>query len=381
MKIAVVRNRDNMGVINRFGQPSPERYGRRSVQAVLDALRNGGHTARVFEADMNVLRELDAFMPADPDTGAPTGLAFNMSYGIQGESRYAHAPMMLEMAGVPYTGSGPRAHSVCLDKALTKLLIQQAGIPTPAFRLMRRAEDVGKADALRYPLVVKPRYESTSYGLALVHDRGQLEAAVKHIAEEYRQDALVEEYIDGREVAVSLLGNEAIEVLPLTEIDFGARSVRMMTGPDKFHKTSDEPRKICPAPLDEGQTRRLGEIGVGVFRVCECRDYARVDIRLDRDGNPMVLEINSMASLGQGGAYVLAAATAGYAFDELILRIIDLAHQRYFGTRAPRGEVGPSFLTESASASDRVAGGTDVSIGPSPVLFEAAGADPPTGDA
>jgi D-alanine-D-alanine ligase len=337
MRVAVVRNREDAGIINRFGQPSPERYGRRSVQAVLDALRDGGHEARVFEGDMSLLGELKSFLPPHPETGAPSGLAFNMSYGIQGESRYSHVPVLLEMAGVPYTGSGPRAHAVCLDKVLTKLLIREAGIPTPAFCLLNRGKDArAVAAGLRFPLVVKPRYESTSFGLALVYDIEALMAAVDRIVVEYRQDALVEEYIEGREVAVALLGNDHIETLPLTEIDFGTRTVRMMTGPDKFHRTEDEPTKICPALLDDRIARRLREIAIGVFRACQCRDYARVDMRIDPDGNPFVLEINSMASLGQGGAYVLSARAAGYDFNRLIVRIADVAWERYFGIPAPR---------------------------------------------
>jgi D-alanine-D-alanine ligase len=336
-------------VINHFGQKSPEKYGRKSVQAVLDALRSGGHVAGVFEGDMSLLQELKEFMPPDSQTGRPTGMVFNMSYGSQGEARYSQVPVMLEMAGVPYTGSGPRSHAICLDKALTKLRIRQEGIPTPPFCLMSGSDELRKADALTFPLVVKPRYESTSYGLALVHDRDGLAPAVERIVTEFRQDALVEEYVDGREVAVALLGNGAEGTLPLTEVDFGARSLRMVTGPDKFHKTSDEPRKLCPAPLDGASTRLLQEIARGVFRACQCRDYARVDIRLDRHGNPFVLEINSMASLGQGGAYVTSARAAGYDFDRLILRIVDVAHERYFGCAAPSGAAADLASNQIAS--------------------------------
>jgi D-alanine-D-alanine ligase len=341
VNIAVVRNRDAAGVINHFGQPSPEKYGRRSVQAVLDALRAGGHSARVFEGDMTLLDLLREYMPPDPSSGRPTGLVFNMSYGSQGEARYSQVPILLEMAGVPYTGSGPRSHAVCLDKALTKLLIREAGIATPEFCLISRPDEIEKAAGLRFPLVVKPRFESTSYGLAFVESRSELAAAAGRIITEFRQDALVEEYIDGREVAVALLGNESMAALPLVELDFGARSVRMMTGSDKFHKTVDEPQKVCPAPLDPATAHNLREISVGVFHACQCRDYARVDIRLDREGRPFVLEINSMASLGQGGAYVTAARAAGHDFNELVTQIVDVAHARHFGTPAPRGESCP----------------------------------------
>ncbi len=337
MRIAVVRNRNNEGTIARFGAPTREIYGKHSVQSVADGLRSCGHQVRVMEGDMTLLSELQAFMPPDPDTGRPTGLVFNMAYGIQGEGRYLHVPGMLELAGVPYTGSSPRAHGVCLDKIVTKVMMQWVGVPTPRFCSMMRPEDFDSS--LCFPLVVKPRHESTSLGLALVFDRDDLATAVEHIVKEYGQDALVEEYIDGREVAIGLLGNDPVEILPPVELDFGTRSMRIMTKQDKFHKTTDEPEKICPAPIPPALRERLEKIALDTYHACGCRDYARIDIRVDPQGNPFVLEVNSMASLGQGGAYVLAARTAGYEFPQLVTRIVDHAHARYFGEPAPRHDL------------------------------------------
>lgn len=334
MKVALVRNRSRDGVINRFGQVCPELYGKRSVQMTIDALRAGGHTVAVLEGDKNLLANLEAFMRPDAQTGQPSGMVFNMAYGIQGESRYTHVPAMLEMAGVPYTGAGPLGHAVSLDKVITKILMRDAGVPTPNFKMMNRAamDDTG----LTYPLIVKPRHESTSYGLHLVRDRKELQEAVLSVATEYLQDALVEGYIDGREIDVGLLGNEAMECLPLVEFDFGNRPMKTVTWNDKYHKRPDEAAKLCPAPVDEDLAARLREISLATFRACHCRDYSRVDIRIDPSGNPFVLEINSMASLGPGGAFVLAAKTAGYTFPALVCRILDVAHERYFGVPAPR---------------------------------------------
>ncbi len=335
MKIALVRNRKNRGVLARLGLPSPERYGRRSVQAVLDALRAGGHTARLMEGDMRLLRRLKKFMGAGTNgEGPPSVLVFNMAYGIQGESRYAHVPLMLEMAGVGYTGADPRGHMISLDKALAKTVMEKAGLPTPPFRTLRRPDE--RIDGLRFPLVVKPRHESTSNGLALAEDRGELAEAVDRVLTRYRQEALVEEYVEGREITVSLLGNDPVEVLPAVELDFGERSTRMLLRADKFHRSEDEPEKICPAPLDRDAARRIQDIALGVYRACHCRDYARVDFRLAADGIPYVLEINSMAALGRGGAFVLAANRAGYDFQALVNRIVDVAHERCFGRPAPR---------------------------------------------
>lgn len=350
MKIAVVRNRKNEGVLARFGVPSPEKYGRATVQGVADALRAAGHRVRILEGDATLLAHLAEFMPADPLSGGPTGMVFNMSYGIQGECRYVHVPVLLEMAGVPYTGSGPRAHAACLDKVLTKLLVQKAGVRTPAFCTMRTPDDFD--GTLRLPLVVKPRHESTSLGLALVHDREALHVAVANIVATYGQDALVEEYIDGREVAVGLLGNDPPEVLPIVELDFGDRPSRIVTKGDKFHKTNDEPEKVCPAPLGAALEREVRELAQRVWRACGCRDYARIDVRIDAAGRPWVLEINSMASLGAGGSYMRGAGVGGWTFESLVAAIVDRAHHRYFGTPAPRDAAADVAAEAHAFASE-----------------------------
>jgi D-alanine-D-alanine ligase len=333
MKVAVVQNRDHSGVINPFGQRCSEVYGETAIHNVLQALRQEGHEVLLCEGDKHLLSALDTFIPPDA-RGRPTGMAFNMAYGIQGECRYTHVPAMLEMAGVPYTGSSPLGHALALDKVITKNLIRLAGVPTPNHRVMRCVAD--RADGLRFPVVVKPRHESTSFGLQLAHGRQELANAVESILAAYQQDALVEEYVDGREICVALLGNERMEFLPLVEQDFGDRAGRLVTWEDKAHKVAFEPKKVCPAPVEATLANTLREISLATFRACHCQDYARVDIRIDAEGNPFVLEINSMASLGSTGSYVLAARTAGYSFAALINRILDVSHERYFGVPAPR---------------------------------------------
>jgi len=334
MKVAVVRNRNNNGIINRLGQACPEVCGRRTVQSIIDALRKNGHTVAFFEGDKTLLDNLEKFMPPDPETGRPTGMVFNMSYGIQGECRYSHVPTILEMAGVPYTGSGPLGHTLALDKVIAKVLMRDAGLPTPNFRVISRPGQSVKG--LDFPVIVKPRHESTSYGLNLVRNRKELEEAVFNVVTQYQQEALVEEYADGREIYVGLLGNERIEFLPLVEIDFDGREIWTLTWADKYHKRPDEPAKVCPANVSKRLAGRLREISLTVYRLSHCRDYARVDFRIDASGKPFVLEINSMPSLGRGGTYALTAKKAGYSFTSLVSRILDVAHERYFGIAVSR---------------------------------------------
>ena len=336
MKVAVVQNQKHNGVICRFGVPCKETYGQKTVQAVVAALREGGHEVLLCGGDKSLLGTLEEFMPAGLD-GRPTGMVFNMAYGIQGECRYTHVPAMLEMAGIPYTGSSPLGHALALDKVVTKDLIRAAGIPTPNYRVMDGTE--AGCEDLRFPVIVKPRHESTSFGLRLVHDPRELPEAVRTVAGEFGQTALVEEYVEGREVCVALLGNGQPELLPIVEQDFGDRSVRILTWEDKYHKSPVEARKICPAALGAGLAERIRKISLHTFRAVHCRDYGRVDLRIDRHGQPWVLEINSMASLGAGGSYVLAAAAAGYTFEALVNRILDVAHIRYFaGAAVPSAE-------------------------------------------
>ncbi|MET4328636.1 D-alanine-D-alanine ligase [Bradyrhizobium sp. i1.15.2] len=328
MRVAVVWNHNRTGVINRFGQSCPEIYDREAVESVVAALEEGGHDTLLCEGDKGLLAMLERFMPPDPEA-RPSGIVFNMAYGIQGECRYTHIPAMLEMAGVPYTGSSPLGHGLALDKAISKRLIRDRGVPTPNFRVMGRGTQ--SPGDLRFPVVVKPRHESTSFGLQLIHEPARLRHAVEEIVANYGQDALVEEYIEGREIWVALLGNGEPEVLPFVELDFGDRETRLMTWEDKAHLAVAAPRRICPARIESKLARVLRAISVSTFRACLCRDYARVDLRIDRSGQPFVLEINSMAALGMRSAYVQAATTGGLSFSSLVNRILDVAHTRYFG--------------------------------------------------
>jgi D-alanine-D-alanine ligase len=331
MKVAVVRNQARTGVISRFGRQCPEKYGRGAIQNTVTALEHAGHDVLLCEGDKNLLPALDRFMPAD-SKGGPTGMVFNMAYGIQGDARYTHVPALLEMAGVPYTGSGPLGHALALDKVITKDLLRMARVPTPNYQVMRNGTEF--AGELSFPVVVKPRHESTSFGLQLVSKPSELPVAVESIVAQYQQDALVEEYIEGRELCVALLGNDQMEPLPLVEHDFGTRELHLVTNDDKLHQSISDLPKICPPEMSEEEEASLRAIAHATFRACHCRDYARVDIRIDAHGNPFVLEINSMASLGSSGSFVLAAKTAGYTLDALVNRILQIAHVRSFGVPA-----------------------------------------------
>lgn len=331
MKVALIYNEKNIepeDVINLFGMPTKEHYSLKAVERVARALEKGGHNVKVVEGDIRVIDELREFMPK-VIAGDRPGMVFNMAYGIQGQNRYTHVPAMMEMLGIPYIGSGPEGHAVVQDKVLTKIVLQKNNIPTPGFWVFRTADD--KFDDLIFPVIVKPKLESTSMGMEVVDNWEDLSRAVQVQIEKYTQDILVEQFIPGREFAIGLLGNGAtLEVLPIVEIDLEGDPNKIQTNTDK--KKSGGVDKLCPAPLSEEKTEELKRLSIEAFNKLGLNDYTRVDVRMDKDGNFYILELNSMASLGLGGSFFHAAKTAGYTYDSLINKILDVAVTRYFGS-------------------------------------------------
>jgi D-alanine-D-alanine ligase len=341
MKVAVIHNSDRAGVINVFGPQNRERYNPKTVERVASALEQGGHTVRVIDGNMHVVEQLRDFMPRVIGGERP-GMVFNMAYGIQGVSRYTHLPAILEMLGVPYVGSNPMAHGLALDKVIAKIVFQNAGLPTPGFWNFASADD--QFDDLVFPVIVKPKMEAVSYGIRVVDNESDLREAVKHIIDEFQQHVLVEQFIPGREFAVGLLGNGPPEVLPIVEIDLAGDPNAIQTAKDKLKQPRE---KICPAAIPEDKAEEIRSLVRRAFRSLELFDFARVDLRMDAEGNLFILEINSMASLGLTGAYVHAAKTAGYTYESLINRILDVAAMRYFGHSAA-AEPGEAVASEEA---------------------------------
>ncbi|WP_244563924.1 D-alanine--D-alanine ligase family protein [Ensifer aridi] len=284
---------------------------RETIENVVAALQEGGRETLLCEGDIGLLSTLERFML--PNSQArPSGMVFNLAEGIQGECSYDHVPAMIEMVGVPYTGPNPLGHGLANDKVITRGSSAIAAYSN--FRVMRLGtEDTGD---LRLPVVVKPRDAECSHGLQLVHEPTQLRQAVEAIVTQYAQDAFVEEYIEGREICVALLGTGELEVLPLVEQYFGDRKTRMMTWEAKYMPAA-APKKICPAQIGSRLAAVLRDISVATFQASQGRDYARVDLRSDRSGQPFVLGINNIPSFSMGASYFRAAKIAGNSFSSL----------------------------------------------------------------
>ena len=332
MKIAVVYNRESANVINLFGLPNREKIGQKTINRLVNALKQGGHQVISLEGDKDLVDRLEEFMPR-VIKGERPGLVFNVSYGIQGQARYTHVPSILEMVGIPYVASGPLAHSLALDKVVTKMILRQHGLPTPDFAVLQSPDD--SIPALTFPLIVKPKNEAVSFGLKVVHDEAELRAGAKVIFDEFHQPVLAEQYIEGREVNVGLLGNDPVEAFPPVMLNFGEDGPSIYTYEDKTGRSGRTISHICPAPLSEDLQAKAQEISKSAFRALGCYDCARVDMRLDSNNNLYILEINSLPSLGEHGSYLVGAAHVGLDFPKFINRLVEVASSRYFGTPHP----------------------------------------------
>lgn len=329
MKVAIVYNKDSQAVINLFGVPNREKYGLQTINKIRDAIKAGGYQVKTFEGDKNIIRRLEEFMPS-VISGERPGLVFNLSYGIQGRARYTHIPSILEMLGVPYVGSGPQTHAIALDKVVTKIILKEKGLPTPRFAVLANPEETLTED-FSYPLIVKPKDEAVSFGLRIVNNEEELREGARVIYDMFQGATLVEEYIEGREINVGLLGNDPVKALPPVELVFG-EGEQIYTYEDKMNKSGREIKKICPASLSEEETKKVQELAIAAFKAIGCFDCARVDFRLDKEGNPYILEINSLPSLGRGGSYVFAAEKIGLDYGTLVNALLETAAKRYFGT-------------------------------------------------
>ncbi|MCB9763500.1 MAG: hypothetical protein H6739_27280 [Alphaproteobacteria bacterium] len=345
MRIAVLENL-KQNAPRRPGEPvdawvelgDPE-----DLQEILDALARGGHEVALFEGDLSLLERLPAFAP---------DLCFNLCEGHVGEGRECHVPALLEMLRIPRTGAGIPALALTLDKPLTQTLLAARGLPVPPWQVFE-TPDQPLDPALRFPLFVKPVREGSSKGVtneSVVRSAPELRARVAWVLSTYGQPAMVERFIRGREVTVGLLGNRigpgdeggGVTALPPFEILFGGSDDGVYTHEIKSSIPwgwASGQNWSCPAPLPPALDQELARLARAAFVATGCRDYARVDFRLDvEDGlRPYVLEVNALPGIFRNWSDIAFEATAaGMTYDDLILAIVEHAARRW-GLTAPGG--------------------------------------------
>lgn len=301
-----------------------------TIRAVESALATR-HQVTLIEADLDAF---DTFRRTRPE------LVFNIAEGLLGSSREAQIPAMLDMLGIPYTGSDPVTLGICLDKRRTKEILAYHGVPTPRFAIVESLAEI--PSRLRYPQMVKPTLEGSSKGVtdsALVRDRRALMRQVEWVLETYRQPALVEEFLPGREFTVAMIGNGPnLRALPIVEINFdtlpaGVSPIYSFEAKWIWDREED-PLQIftCPAPLEPQLQRQIEDVCKGAFRALGCRDWCRIDVRLDAQGRPNIIELNPLPGIlprpEQNSCFPKAARAAGLAYDQMILSVVDAACER-----------------------------------------------------
>jgi len=259
-------------------------------------------------------------------------IVFNISEGLTGRNRESQVPILLEMARIPFVGADALTLGLTLDKVIAKKIFVADGIPTPKFFEVSSSEELANMNHHRYPLIVKPRFEGSSKGLSdnsRVENKEDLKKQVDYVVESYKQPALIEEFICGREFTVAIVGNDPPEAMPVVQIKIDGR----LKLNDKFYTfariTSDRLEYICPAKISAQLQNKLSALALKVYKAVECRDFGRVDFRVDNNGKPYVLEINPLPSLSTEDVFKLVAENVGITYEDIIGKILNSALKRY----------------------------------------------------
>lgn len=297
-----------------------------AARAVEEALRPK-HEVVCVAVSFDLLEVLSGYDPGE-------WLVFNLLEGLGNRAELEpEAAAILERLGYRYTGSPPETLALCLDKARTKRVLESHGIPTPAYQI---CDDKNVEVSIPLPAIIKPVAEDASLGVdegAVVTTSDQFRHRVRYIVDTYREPALVEEYIEGREFNLSLWGNGRPECLPLAEIDYSGIADplrRICSYAAKWEPEGEEYRLtpvICPAKVDGRLAGRIRSIATAAYEALGCRGYARVDMRV-RDGQPYVLEVNPNPDISPDAGFARAALTAGYAYPEMVEKILHLAGEQ-----------------------------------------------------
>ncbi len=300
------------------GRSAEREISLKTGQAVYAALIRKGYAATRIDVDVSLPLKLRA---------RNVQMAFLALHGRGGEDGTVQG--LLEVMGIPYTGSGVQASAMGMNKPVTKAFVRMHGVPIAPGVVMQRTGNRTMPTQLSWPLVVKPANEGSTVGVSVVRKPSQWKGALKQ-AFERDHEVLVESFVDGREIAVSVLDGEALPpieiVAPNAFYDYAA----------KYEKS--ETRYLCPAPVTKGQEQRVKALAVLAYRVLGCAGAARIDFRLNRSGKPVFLEINTIPGMTRRSLLPMSAARAGIDYDSLTERILrsGLARQSSWRTTRER---------------------------------------------
>jgi len=306
------------------------------IKGIENTLQSLGHKVFLVEADENSFIKLKKLK-------SKIDIVFNIAEGLWGEARETQIPMICEILKIPYTHSGPTTHTISLDKSFTKLILHGAnGINVPDSHVIR-SKDYIIPGSLKFPLIIKPNAEGSSKGVLdknVVRNGEELKERIEITSENFTKEVLVEEYIEGREFTVSVLGNEDIRVLPIVEqkFDFLPKGMNKIASFELKWQYEDSLKDLrdaydCPAKIDKKLKEEIESTSKEIFKLLDVRDCARIDYRLDKKGKLYFIEINTLPGINPGineiSYFPIACRTAGISFTEMVGKILNLACERY----------------------------------------------------
>jgi D-alanine-D-alanine ligase len=331
LRVALVYNAKRLVAHSAEDDDSEAEFdGPTTIEAVVAAIRANGHEAEALDAGPELARRV---IESRPD------LVFNIAEGRRGRDREAQVPGLLDLLGIPYTGSSPLALALTLDKGRAKRVVRDEGIRTAEFFLLTTGDEP-LPPWVRFPLIIKPVAEGSSKGVlrtSVVHDEAELRSVARRVIEKYGHEALVERFLVGREFTVALLGEGGEVALPPMEIVFLSKSspqVYTFEHKLQFHESI---RYDAPARVDGALRDELLRVARASFRALGCRDVARIDLRLDEHGDVNFIECNPLPGLTPGWSDLcLVAASVGLRYEELIGAILEPALARRRAAGDPR---------------------------------------------
>jgi D-alanine-D-alanine ligase len=298
-----------------------------TIGYIQKAIEGAGHTTVKLgggrEFLENVLRE-------------KVDIVFNIAEGRGNHrSREAQVPSVLEMLDIPYTGSDPECLAVSLDKPLTKSLAKLAGVLTPDWLVIKDLSEIEKAawQQFPFPAIVKPIWEGSSKGVhnnCLVDNTAQAKAIVKELLQAYHQPVMVEQFIDGDEITVGVIGNQPNEkIVGMMKIVPRKQNDRFVYSVEVKRDWRNLVDYEAPAKISENTRIQIERDTLTTFRILSCRDFARVDFRVDKNGIPYMLEINPLPGLGDYSDLILMAQRVGLTHEGIIVAVLNAALERY----------------------------------------------------
>lgn len=298
--------------------------GDKTIQCLKTALEAGGHKVVLIGGACQLIdRKGRGDLKVD--------IVFNISEGFKGRNRESQVPALLDLYNILFAGADALTLGVTLDKVMAKKCFIAEGIPTARYFKANLEDDLLELNSIGFPLFVKTLHEGTSKGItqaSRVENFEQLKIQVEHICHHYKQPALVEEFIKGTEFTVGVIGNNPPVAMPVVQYAIAGKTALGNEFYSYRHVAEKLVEHICPAPIDEKLATQLQDLAVRAYKSVDCRDFGRVDFRVDEKGNPYVLEINPLPNLSPDDVFVLFGKVKGMTYNQIINKIMDEALMR-----------------------------------------------------